>query len=101
MNMKLGKLWEMVRDREACHAAVHGVAKSQTWLANWTTTTNILLGYTFFEAFIPIDLMSHSHTLPTQTVIHGPEQGNLLGQCVLEMLNLRFHSRLTGLESAF
>ena len=75
--------------------------QSQTWLANWTTTTNILLGYTFFEAFIPVDLMSHSHTLPTQTVIHGPEQGNLLGQCVLEMLNLRFHSRLTGLESAF
>ena len=30
MNMNLGKLWEMVRDREACHAAVHGVAK------NWT-----------------------------------------------------------------
>ena len=30
MNMNLGKLWEMVRDREAWHATVHGVAKSQT-----------------------------------------------------------------------
>ena len=29
MSMNLGKLWEMVRDREACPAAVHGVAKSQ------------------------------------------------------------------------
>ena len=30
MDMNLSKLWEMVRDREACRAAVHGVTKSQT-----------------------------------------------------------------------
>ena len=34
MNMNLGKLWEMVRDREAWHATVHGVAKSQTLLGD-------------------------------------------------------------------
>ena len=34
MNMNLGKLREMVRDRETWHAAVHGVAKSQTRLGN-------------------------------------------------------------------
>ena len=37
VNMNLGKLQEMVRDSEACCAVVHGVAKSQTSLSNWTT----------------------------------------------------------------
>ena len=34
MNMNLSKVWEIVEDRGAWHAAVHGVAKSQTGLSN-------------------------------------------------------------------
>ena len=39
VDMNLGKLREMVKDREALHTAGHGVEKRQTWLSNWTTTT--------------------------------------------------------------
>ena len=59
-DMSLSKLREMVKDRETWHAAVHGVAKSWTWLKNWITTTKCIgcflsIGH-FYKHFMHIKL---------------------------------------------
>ena len=57
MNISLSKLREMVKDREAWHAAVHGVTKSQTQLSDSTTTI------TTTTRIITVTLLLFSHSV--------------------------------------
>ena len=54
MDMHLSNLWETVKDRGAWWAAVHGAAKSWTWLSDWTATATCLPNVSLSIQFTPI-----------------------------------------------
>ena len=52
VDMSLRRIWEMVKNREAWHAAVHGVGKSQEWLRDWTTKLTFEKNYIYMYIYI-------------------------------------------------
>ena len=49
MDLNLSKLWEIVKDRETWRDAVHGVAKSWTWLSYWKTNSKLKMRTVYWE----------------------------------------------------
>ena len=73
MHMSLGELWELVIDREAWHAVIHGVAKSQTQLSDWLNWTE-LIGPTIHPLFL--------------YVLHWAQISAWMWQSVVTLINL-------------
>ena len=67
MDMNLEKLQEMVRDREACHAAAHGITENQKQLDNWIARSTI-----WFWASFHVILLSSSYSLDSSPLSDMP-----------------------------